>query len=200
VDAKRPTGLVTRPTSGCQILTPPLLADRTVVESVTAPQTRSAFIEELRQLEVETLDALDMLAETLERTLEALRERDLELARRVVADDDRIDDCYLDVDERVVRLLATEAPVGTDLRLATALVDVIGHVERIGDQCVNVAKLILLTGGEADVERALLDAVQRMGSLAVQQIRQAEHAFALRDSSRAPDLLHNRAALTRLDR
>jgi phosphate transport system protein len=182
------------------VLTAAFVIVRRVMEAADVPQTRSAFTEELRLLEVQTLDALDLVATTLERALQALRHGDLDLARVVVADDDALDDRYVDVNGRVITLLATEAPVATDLRLAMSLVHVIGHAERMGDQCVNLAKMILLTGGEKMTDPPLLDGVQRMGALAVREIRQAKHAFALRDPSLAADLVHKQGVLTRADR
>ena len=64
----------------------------------------------------------------------------------VIDDDDRIDGRYLEVHQGILSLLARQAPVATDLRLVAALLDVIKHIERMGDQCVNIAKLIPLLG------------------------------------------------------
>ena len=66
----------------------------------------------------------------------------------VIADDDRIDGRYLEVHQGILSLLALQAPVAGDLRLVAALLHVIKHVERMGDQCVNIAKLIPLDGHE----------------------------------------------------
>jgi len=60
----------------------------------------------------------------------------------VVADDDRIDGRYLEVHQGVLSLLARQAPVAGDLRIVAALLHIIRCVERMGDQCVNVAKLV----------------------------------------------------------
>ena len=66
----------------------------------------------------------------------------------VIADDDRIDGRYLEVHQGILSLLALQAPVAGDLRLVAALLHVIKHVERMGDQCVNMAKLVPLAGHE----------------------------------------------------
>ena len=57
-----------------------------------------------------------------------------------IADDDRIDGRYLEVHQGILSLLALQAPVAGDLRLVAALLHVIKHVERMGDQCVNIAQ------------------------------------------------------------
>ena len=86
-------------------------------------------------------------------SLEALEHQDVELAEIVIADDDRVDGRYLEVHQGILSLLALQAPVAGDLRLVAALLHVIKHVERMGDQCVNIAKLIPLSGHEPPVQR-----------------------------------------------
>src|SRR2546422_6493162 len=102
-------------------------------------EARLHFQSELRELERQTLEALDMINDALAQTLVALREHDVELAELVIAGDDRIDGRYLEVHQGILTLIARQAPVATDLRLVSALLDVIRHVERMGDQCVTIA-------------------------------------------------------------
>ena len=161
--------------------------------------TRSAFVAELARLEALTLNALDLVAASLKRALAASEFRDAALARRVVADDDHIDRCYLDVHAGILALLATEAPVATDLRLATALLHVVGHVERMGDQCVNLAKMSLVAG-DAPLDPALSMGIQRMGTLALSDITRARHAFAARDPDLAVQVVREHERVTCLDR
>ena len=81
----------------------------------------------------------------------------------VVADDDRIDGRYLEVHQGILSLLARQAPVAGDLRIVAALLHVIRCVERMGDQCVNIAKLVPLSGYESPKDKDILDAIERMG-------------------------------------
>ena len=92
----------------------------------------------------------------LDRALETVQHQDVELASMVIADDDRIDGRYLEVHQGILSLLALQAPVAGDLRVVAALLHVIKHVERMGDQCVNMAKLVPLAGHEppADPQHA----------------------------------------------
>ena len=102
---------------------------------------------------------------TLDRALEALEHQDVELAAIVIADDDRIDGRYLEVHQGILSLLALQAPVAGDLRLVAALLHVIKHIERMGDQCVNIAKLIPLVGHEPPSRRARCSAASsKMGA------------------------------------
>src|SRR5882724_36998 len=129
-------------------------------------EPRHEFQEGLRRLEEQALGGLDLVVATLERALEALEHQDVELASIVIADDDRIDGRYLEVHQGILSLLALQAPVAGDLRLVAALLHVIKHVERMGDQCANIAKLIPLSGHEPPIHKELLAKIDQMGKLA----------------------------------
>ena len=163
-------------------------------------QGRSHFQEELRALEQQALGGLDLVISALDRTLEALRHQDIELASIVVHDDDRIDGRYLEVNQGILSLLARQAPVAGDLRLVAALLHVIKHVERMGDQCVNIAKMIPLSGHEPPVREELLQRLLRMGTLARSEVTQCKQAFAARDVALAEDLVRQDQEINRLQR
>jgi phosphate transport system protein len=161
---------------------------------------RIHFQEELKRLEDQALGALDMAISTLDRTLEALEHQDIELAAIVVNDDDRIDGRYLEVHQGVLSLLALQAPVASDLRIVAALLHVIKHVERMGDQCVNIAKVLPLVGHEPPSDDSLLERIFRMGKLARSEVAQAKQAFLLRDVSLAEDLVKQDEQINALNR
>jgi phosphate transport system protein len=163
-------------------------------------QARVHFQEELRNLEAHGLGALDMVINMLDRTLEALEHQDIELATIVVNDDDRIDGRYLEVNQGVLSLLALQAPVASDLRLVAALLHVIKHVERMGDQCVNIAKVLPLVGHEPPSDDEMLEKIFKMGRLARSEVAQAKQAFLLRDVSLAHDLVKQDEQINCLNR
>jgi phosphate transport system protein len=136
----------------------------------------------------------------LDRTLEALRHQDIELAAIVVNDDDRLDGRYLEVHQGILSLLALQAPVASDLRTVAALLHVIKAAERMGDQCVNIAKLLPVVGYEPPLEPALQERIMRMGALARSEVSQAKQAFELRDVDVAEDLVRQDAEVNKLNR
>ena len=162
--------------------------------------TRTHFQEELASLEHMALGGLDMVATALDRAIETVQHQDVELAGMVISDDDRIDGRYLEVHQGILSLLALQAPVATDLRLVAALLHVIKHVERMGDQCVNMAKLVPLAGHEPPSEQRILDNIQRMGVQARQQVVQCKQAFERRDVGLAQDLVRQDDEIDRLNR
>ncbi len=163
-------------------------------------KARVHFQEELGKLETQALGGLDLVSQTLDRVLEALEHQDVELASLVIADDDRIDGRYLEVHQGILSLLALQAPVAGDLRLVAALLHVIKHVERMGDQCVNIAKLIPLSGNQPPVQPEILERVEEMGRLARSEVRQSKQAFELRDLALAEDLVRQDEQINRLNR
>jgi phosphate transport system protein len=166
----------------------------------TTGSGRIHFQEELQRLEQQTLGALDLVVATLDRTMEALHHQDIELAALVVLDDDRIDGRYLEVHQGVLSLLALQAPVASDLRVVAALLHTIKHAERMGDQCVNIAKVLPITGHEPPIDAELLETVERMSQLARSEVSQSKQAFLLRDVALAEDLVRQDAEINRLNR
>jgi phosphate transport system protein len=163
-------------------------------------QGRAHFQEQLHSLEVNALGGLDLIIEQLDRVLEALRHQDVELAQMVIADDDRVDGRYLEVHQGILSLLALQAPVAGDLRLVAALLHLIKHIERMGDQCVNIAKMIPLSGYEPPVRPEMLDALAKMGAYARSEVAQSKAAFAGRDVELAEDLVRQDREINRLNR
>jgi phosphate transport system protein len=162
--------------------------------------TRTHFQEELAGLERAALGGLDLVATALDRALETIMNHDIELASMVIADDDRIDGRYLEVHQGILSLLALQAPVAGDLRVVAALLHVIKHVERMGDQCVNMAKLVPLDGHEPPSDQQMLEYIQSMGLQARQQVVQCGQAFERRDVLMAQDLVRQDDEIDRLNR
>jgi phosphate transport system protein len=163
-------------------------------------ETRVHYQEELAALEVRALDGLDLVIETLDRAIEACEHQDVELAELVIADDDRIDGRYLEIHQAILTLLATQAPVATDLRLISALLHVMKCMERMGDQCVNVAKLIPVAGHEPPADPEMIGNIVTMGKRVRSMISQAKQAFLGRDVDLARDLVRQDDVVDNLNR
>jgi phosphate transport system protein len=163
-------------------------------------EVRVHYHEELEQLEHRALDGLDLVVASLDRTVEAVQHQDTELAELVIDDDDMIDGRYLEIHQSILNLLATQAPVASDLRLIAALLHVMKSMERMGDQCVNIAKLIPVTGHDPPADDAMLADILNMGKGVREQLRQAKRAFADRDVGLARDLVRQDDLVDNLNR
>ena len=165
-----------------------------------AVETRSQYQEELERLEASGLGGLDLVNSSLDRTLEAVEHQDVELAQLVIADDDRIDGRYLEVHQSLITLLATQSPVATDLRLISALLHVLKNVERMGDQCVNICKMIPLTGNEPPADEEMVRLILAMGRQTRTLISQSKRAFEDRNVEMARDLVRQDDVVDNLNR
>ena len=142
--------------------------------------TRHRFHESLDHLERELVHEGEEAATSVERAVEALVHRDSSLAALVVEGDDVIDRRYLDIESNILEVLALQTPVASDLRLVSAILHVNLHLERIGDQAVNVAKMAIAA---ADLPRdeVILSHLEEMGEVVARMVRVAMDAFSRRD-------------------
>jgi phosphate transport system protein len=161
---------------------------------------RQHFADELLRVEEQGLGGLDLVASQLDRVLEALEHQDVELAAMVIGNDDLIDGRYLEVHQGLLSLFALQAPVAGDLRIVAAMLHVMKNIERMGDQCVNIAKTIPLTGHEPPVREEVLERILRMGRAARTEVMQAKTAFATRDVALAEDLVRQDRCINALNR
>jgi len=152
------------------------------------PSTRQTFQQQLDAVEQELQSHGALVMRALDRSIQALLSGDEQLADLVIAGDDENDASYLRIEDEVERLLALQTPLATDLRLILTILHINLHLERMGDQCVNIAKLTKLTLGLV-IASELLDSFKRMGEQAEAMAAEAMTAFAERDVERAERLV-----------
>jgi phosphate transport system protein len=145
---------------------------------------RTEFQSDLDSLEASFQEAGEIVLRAIRGAVDALRTQDVELCDEVIAFDDEIDDRYIAIENQIQLVLARQTPVATDLRLVLALLHSTLHVERIGDQCVTIAKLTKLSS-HLDTKRAVIDGLVDMGERCVEMVRVALDAFAARDIEQA---------------
>jgi phosphate transport system protein len=163
-------------------------------------QVRVEFHEQLRELERESLATIELCGTALGQALEAVLQRDNELAVMVIEGDDRIDGRYLDVHQGILSLLARQNPVASDLRLVAALLHTIMHIERIGDLAVNIAKLVPLMGATPDGAGDIMAKLEVAGNQARDQLKQARLAFEQRNAELAENLVTQDDVIDSLNR
>jgi phosphate transport system protein len=144
---------------------------------------RATFHQSLQMLQDEMLVLASMADKAVGRSVEALKERDLEAARRIIADDTEIDQKRYDIEEQAIHLIATQQPMARDLRTIVAILNIIVDLERIGDYAEGIAKIVLLLGDQPPLKR-LID-IPRMADKARDMLRRSLDAFIARDSEMA---------------
>jgi phosphate transport system protein len=150
---------------------------------------REEFQHELDEIEALLQDSGRLCGRSLEVVLGSLEAADAARAQQVIADDDEIDSIYLRIESSIESLLARQAPVAVDLRLVLSMIHINLHLERIGDQCVNVAKLALLIPPDPPLPDELLGDFSTMGRQAQAMIAEALRSFGARDLAGAESLL-----------
>jgi phosphate transport system protein len=142
--------------------------------------TRPHFHEELEKRELRLLALGELAGNAVQRAVEAVMEHDDDAADAVVAGDDDIDAIYLELDRDMLALLALQQPVAADLRLVSVIMHASLHLERIGDQAVNVAKVY---GVSSNLPRnaAIVQQIGEMGHIVVDMVRVAMDALRRRD-------------------
>jgi phosphate transport system protein len=143
-------------------------------------ELRRRFHEELQDIELRLLRMGELAAEAVRASVDTIVEHDDGRAAAVIAGDDEIDRLYLDIDSGTLSLLALQAPVAADLRLVSVILHSNLHLERVGDQAVNIAKIYHVTRfqpGSDTVVRHLAE----MGDIVVPMVRTAMEALGRRD-------------------
>jgi phosphate transport system protein len=148
---------------------------------------RTELQSDLDSLEASFQEVGGIVLRAIRGAVDALRTQDVELCDEVIAFDDEIDARYMAIENQIQLVLARQTPVATDLRLVLALLHSTLHIERIGDQCVTIAKLTKLSS-HLDMKRAVMDGLVDMGERCEEMVRVALDAFAARDIERARGL------------
>jgi phosphate transport system protein len=154
------------------------------------PEIRQRFHEELRAVEGDVQRTGAQARLLLDKALRGLVRGDLDLCREVISGDDAVDRLYLDVERRILQLFALQTPVASDLRLLTALLHINLHLERVGDQAVNLAKITMAANGLPQNPIVLHD-LEQMGAVALRMVGVAMEALVGRDvalAHRLPEL------------
>ena len=146
--------------------------------------TNLHFHAELDDLERKVLSMVDRAEQMVEMAVEAVTVDNIDLANRVIDLDNDIDETYLDVHHDWTSLMARYQPLGSDLRRMTILIQLNVTFERMGDQCVNIAKIAKFNSGLPRVER-ICEQIREMGDLVRPMIRTSIEAYVRRDLDEA---------------
>jgi len=146
-------------------------------------EIRTAFHKGLREIQDDVLAMGSMVEKAIDRSVEALKNRDLKLARQVITDDQKINQKRFDIEEKCVELIATQQPMARDLRIIIAVVNIIVDLERIADHAEGIAKIAVLIGDEPPL-KPLID-IPRMAQKTNEMLHQSLDAFVNRDAEAA---------------
>ena len=125
------------------------------------------------------LQMTDLVEETIRQAIKSLTERDSELARELISNDERIDDLEDEIKDKCLKFLATQQPLAGDLRYMISVMQMVRDLERIGDHCEDIAKYTLRFENE-EYMKELID-IPRMADMAAKMVKNAIDAFVNKD-------------------
>jgi phosphate transport system protein len=146
-------------------------------------EIRTGFHKRLREIQDDVLVMGSMATKAIQRSIEALKTRDLDLARQIIADDQLINHKRFGIEEKCIEIIATQQPMASDLRIILAVLNIIIEVERIGDYAEGIAKITIMIGDEPPL-KPLID-IPRMAEQTVHMLRGSLDAFVSRDAEAA---------------
>ena len=145
--------------------------------------TRTAFERQLAEIQEDMLVLANMVEGAIERAIQALRNRDTELARQIIADDAKINHKRYETEEKCLEFMATQQPLASDLRTIVAVLHIIVDLERMGDHAEGIAKIALMLADEPPL-KPYID-IPRMAQVASRMLLGSLEAFKHRDAARA---------------
>jgi len=160
---------------------------------------RVEFQESLGLLEADLQEQGAVVLRSIRAAVTALEAQDVELCDEVIAFDDEVDVRYHRLERAVEETLALQAPVASDLRTVLAILHNAMRLERIGDQCVTVAKLTKLSSG-FETRHDVVEGMKEMGDRAEEMVRVALDSFEARDVGRARELVELDELIDRTNR
>jgi phosphate transport system protein len=146
-------------------------------------ETRTAFHKKQREIQDDILAMGSMVSKAISRSIEALKNRDLDLAQQIIADDKKVNQKRFEIEEKCVELIATQQPMASDLRIILAVLNIVSEVERIGDYAEGIAKIAVMIGDEPPL-KPLID-IPRMAEQTVDMLRRSLDSFVNRDAEAA---------------
>jgi phosphate transport system protein len=159
--------------------------------------SRKSFHTELNDLENEMLKMGSIVSESISKSIEALMNKDLELAAQIIKDDDIIDDFELDIDERCTRLIALQQPVAIDLRKIIVISKLVTDLERVGDNASNIAHRVKDIGDQPLIKE--MQDLPVMRDKVVKQLRDSLKAFVEMDIEQAKKIAARDKEVNKLD-
>ena len=145
--------------------------------------TRTAFERQLSEIQQDMLILAEMVETAIERSIDSLKNRDVELARRVITDDMKINEKRYRIEEECLELMATQQPLASDLRTIVAVLHVIVDLERMADHAEGIAKIAIMLAGEPPL-KPYVD-IPRMAEVAIRMLRGSLEAFKQHDVEKA---------------
>jgi len=150
-------------------------------------EMRRTFHRKLGGIQDDVLVMGSMVQKAIDLSIEALKNRDLDLAHQIIKDDQKVNDKRFEIEEKCIQLIATQQPMASDLRIIIAVLNIVTDLERIADHAVGIAEIVVMVGGEPPL-KPLID-LPRMGEKTADMLHRSLEAFVNRDADAAKQII-----------
>jgi phosphate transport system protein len=157
---------------------------------------RSAFDREFGVIQEDLIRMSQMVDRAIEQALQALYDRDIQLAHAIVSQDQEINNLRFEIEEACLTLMATQQPAARDLRAVVAAMHVVVDLERIGDHAAGIAKVVGMLEDEPLISN--LKKIPQMGELARKMLAESIQAYLNRDANWAVQIAKQDEGMDRL--
>src|SRR5438309_920209 len=149
--------------------------------------TRTAFERQLLAVQEDMLVMAGMVETAIERGIEALKARNVNLAQRIIEDDLKINRKRYETEDKCLELIATQQPLASDLRTIVSVLHISVDLERMGDHAEGIAKIALMLADEPPL-KPYID-IPRMAEVAIDMLHGSVEAYKMRDTRRAREII-----------
>jgi phosphate transport system protein len=139
----------------------------------------AGFSKGFQEIQNKVMAMGDMVTKDINRSIEALKNRDLKMAHQIIADDTKIDGMRFAIEDICIELMGAQKLTITDRRIIVAVINIITELERIGDYAEGNAKIVVMIGDEPPL-KPLID-IPRMAELTIDMIDKSLKSFVTRD-------------------
>ncbi|MDD3885071.1 MAG: phosphate signaling complex protein PhoU [Gallionella sp.] len=130
-----------------------------------------------------------LVANQIQRCMEALMTQDISLIEKIIADDHRVNGMEVEIDEKCVELIARRQPTANDLRMVMTIIKTIKDLERIGDEAKNIARMARQMAQRENFHPARYTEIRHAARLALEMLERSLDAFARIDISQITHVL-----------
>jgi phosphate transport system protein len=140
---------------------------------------RNRFDKELDLLNDELIEMGNLIESAIRAAITALKEQNVDLARRIVENDKEVDDMERTIEQRCLRLLLQQQPVARDLRLISSALKMITDMERIGDQAADISEISIRLSNETYLKELIH--IPQMAEAAIKMVKISIDSFVRKD-------------------
>lgn len=146
-------------------------------------EIRATFHKKLKGIQDDILAMGSMSSKAILDSIEALKTQNIELAKQIIDNDQKINQKRFEIEEKCIELIATQQPLASDLRTIVAVLNITTELERIGDYALGISRVVIMIGNEPPL-KSLID-IPRMAEKTVDMLHRSLNAFINHDAESA---------------